>query len=121
MKKLEFRQLDTKTLEKVLKQAEKGKVNSRTFYKAFNFVEDNNENIRQFDTGTDVVKYLNEQGIPEAEHYKYIFTCINGEGTKLYLLNGWHFCDRLYYLVSTIGWSTGDKEADGNISIEVNY
>ena len=84
-------------------------------------VEDNNENIRQFDTGADVVKYLNEQGIPEAEHYKYIFTCINGEGTKLYLLNGWHFCDRLYYLVSTIGWSTGDKEADGNISIEVNY
>ncbi|MCT7563307.1 hypothetical protein [Aliarcobacter butzleri] len=120
-KELKFSNLDNLTLEKIIAQSEKGKVNSRTFYKAFNLIEDENGDIKQFDTSEDIKKFLSEKGIPESEQYKYIFTCINGEGTKLYLVNGWHFCDRLFYVISTISWSCGDKTKDSDIYIEVNY
>lgn len=117
----EFKELETNVLNKVLKQAEKGKVNSRTFFKAFNLIEDENKDVKQFDTSEDVKRFLNENGINESEQYKYIFTCVNAEGTKLSLLNGWHFCDRLFYVVSTTSWSCGDRTKDADIYIETNY
>lgn len=119
--KIEFKELDKNVLDKILVQAEKGKVNSRTFHKAFNFIEDEHKNTRQFETADEVKKFLLENGVPETEQYKYVFTCVDGEGTKLYLLNGWHMCNRLYYLVSTTSWSTGNKEKDANVYIEANY
>lgn len=117
----EFKELEIEVLEKILKQAEKGKVNSRTFFKVFNLIEDENNDIKQFDTSEEVKKFLYENGIKESEQYKYIFTCVNGEGTKLFLVNGWHFCDRLFYVVSTTSWSCGDKVKDADIYIETNY
>lgn len=119
--KYTFTDLDKNTLDKVLAQAEKGKVNSRTFYKAFPLIETEDADVRQFDTANDVAAFLTAQGIEEKEQYKYIFTCVDGEGTKLFLLNGWHMCNRLYYVVSTKSWSTGNHEKDGKIYIEVNY
>ena len=120
-KKYTFTDLDKDVLEKIITQSSKGKVNSRTFYKAFPLIETEHKEIRQFDTSKDVADFLNEQGIPEDSHYKYTFTCVDGEGTKLYLLNGWHFCNRLFYVVSTKSWSTGNHEKDGDLYIEVNY
>ena len=64
---------------------------------------------------------LYENGIKESEQYKYIFTCVNGEGTKIFLVNGWHFCERLFYVVSTTSWSCGDIVKDADIYIETNY
>ncbi len=118
---INFSNLDKSTLEKIIAQSKKGKVNSRTFYKAFSFIETENKEIRQFDTVNDVSNFLNECGIDEKEHYKYIFTCVDGESNKLFLLNGWHICNRLFYLVTPISWSTGNKDADGKLQIEVNY
>lgn len=120
-KKLNFSNLDDSTLERIIAQSEKGKVNSRTFYKSFNLIEDENGDVKQFDTAEEVKKFLTENGVLIDEQYKYIFTCVNGEGIKLSLVNGWYFIDRLFYVVSTKSWSTGNKTVDSELYIEVNY
>jgi hypothetical protein len=108
---INFSDLDKLTLKKILAQSKRGKVNSRTFYKAFPLVENDYNEINQFDTAKEVSDFLEIQGIVEAD----------GESNKLILLNGWHFFNRLFYVVSTKSWSCGDKELDGELYIEVNY
>ena len=120
-KKHTFTDLETNVLEKIIAQSLKGKVNTRTFYKAFTFIDTEHDEIRQFDTSKEVTDFLTEQGIPEDSHYKYIFTCVDGERDKLILLNGWHYCNRMFYVVSTKSWSTGNLEKDGQLYIEANY
>lgn len=118
---LTFKYLDEKTFDKIKTQSEKGKVNARTFYKAFNLIESDNGDLKQFDTREEVTNFLTSQGIKEGEQYKYVFTCVDGEGSKLLLINGWHYCNRLYYVVSTTSWSSGVNEIDKDLYIEVNF
>lgn len=39
----------------------------------------------------------------------HVWTVVDGEGRKLYLINGWHFINRLGYIYTKVAWKEGDE------------
>lgn len=120
MKKINFIEINKKQLDEVLEKAKDGTIDADYFDSVFPLVQ-NDDEVIQFNTVKEVSEFLNKHGVSEAEYYKYIFTCVDGDSGDLILLNGWRMCNRLFYVVSTKSWSTGNKEADGNLYIEAMY
>ena len=52
--------------------------------------------------------------------YQHVWTRVDGESGRLILLNGWHICNRLDYVLCTEPWGSG-KESDSEVYIEVRY
>jgi len=44
----------------------------------------------------------------------HVWTVVDGEGCKLYLLNGWHICNRLGYVYTKVAW-----KQDEDIVVEI--
>jgi hypothetical protein len=119
-KQYKFEDTNKEVLKKFLDVAEHEQIDIDVFQQTFPLIE-NDGYVAQFYDAEEVVKFLNSQNIDSTEHYKYIFTCVDGDGQYLILLNGWHLCNRLFYVVSTKSWSTGDKEKDSKVYIEALY
>lgn len=119
-KQYEFKDTSKKVIEDLVQLAKEGTLSTKQFDKAFSLVE-NQDEVIQFETASEVSNFLKEQGVSESQHYKYIFTCVDGDDDSLLLLNGWHLCNRLFYVVSTNSWSTGNKEDDGSIFLDFAY
>lgn len=119
-KKYKFEDTNKEVLKKILDVAEHKQIDIDVFQQTFPLIE-NDGYVTQFYDAEEVVKFLNSQNIDSTEHYKYIFTCVDGDGRYLILLNGWHLCNRLFYVVSTKSWSTGDKDKDSKVYIEALY
>lgn len=124
MKKIEFKSVSEKDLKILIEQSEKkanGKIHGKTFNRIFKFVTNENGEIMFFDSVKDVETFLNEQGIEKDDHYKYVFTAIDGEGSSMSVLNGYHRVNRLGYYISNVSWSCGDKEKDNKLYFEANF
>ena len=52
--------------------------------------------------------------------YQHIWTLVDGDSGKECLINGWHRCNRIAYVVCETPWGNG-SEADSNIYIESKY
>ena len=39
-----------------------------------------------------------------------VWTVIDGEGSKLYVVAGWHFVNRLGYIITELPWENGTEE-----------
>ncbi len=120
-KTLNFEILEEEILKDILKKSKIGPIETDVFLKTFPLVESENEEEKHFDTAKQVIEFLNNHNINSEEHYKYVFTCVDGDSGDLILINGWHFCNRLFYVVSTKSWSTGDKDKDSEVYIETMY
>ena len=54
------------------------------------------------------------------EPHQHVWTRVEGDSGKLVLINGWHICNRLDYLICKQPWGDGTDE-DKDIYIEVKY
>lgn len=54
------------------------------------------------------------------EPYRHVWTVVDGDSGKLIILNGWHLCNRIHYLLTDTPWGDG-SESDKDIYIEVTY
>ena len=52
--------------------------------------------------------------------YQHIWTLVDGDSGKCCLINGWHRCDRLAYVVCEVPWGDG-SDNDSNVYIESKY
>lgn len=52
--------------------------------------------------------------------YQHIWSIVDGEDGNLILLNGYHMCNVLDYIVCKIPWGLGEDN-DKDIDIEVDY
>lgn len=116
---IQFKDLDKKSLDEILEISKTSKIDEDLFNKTFPLIKQNGC-IKIFDDLDYLKDFLNINGIDNKEHYKYVFTCINGEGIKCSLLNGFHGFNRLYYVVSKVSWGTGNFVNDAYISIETD-
>lgn len=78
----------------------------------------NGDEIMQLDEYSDAISHSKKYD--EVNPYRHIWTCVDGESNKLILLNGYHLCNRLYYVVSPEPWGTGE-DTDKDIYIEAEY
>lgn len=121
--KYNFKDLEPKVLKEVLDAVEAsddGLIDTELFEKAFPIVLTEGGEEMQFDTSAEVSSFLISQGIPQGQQFKYVFTCIDGDD-GMRLSNGWHMCNRLFYLVTTNSWSTGNEEHDSSLMIDTKY
>jgi hypothetical protein len=40
----------------------------------------------------------------------YIWTIVDGSNSKMYLIPGWHYINRIGYALTTIPWKEGEKD-----------
>ena len=52
--------------------------------------------------------------------HQHILTLVDGDSGKCCLINGWHWCNRLAYVVCETPWGTGE-ESDSDVYIESKY
>lgn len=64
--------------------------------------EDTGE-LKTFETYGEELKYVKKYPMNK------VWTCVDGEGDKLYLINGFHYVNRLYYVLSVNPWEPGTE------------
>ena len=52
--------------------------------------------------------------------YQHVWTLVEGDSGKECLINGWHVCNRLAYVVCEVPWGIG-TESDTDVYIESKY
>ena len=78
-----------------------------------------------FETYGDDLLELKEKASAIAEKngtkpYQHIWTVVDGDSGDLLLLNGWHLCNRINYVLCENAWGDG-TENDSKIYIEAKY
>jgi hypothetical protein len=92
-----------------------------------------NEDDKKFSDFQEAVKYVekhiiqkpydNWNGVDETlcnKPYQHIWSIVEGDNGKLILLNGYHKCNVLDYLVCKTPWGTGE-DSDADVYLEVKY
>lgn len=52
--------------------------------------------------------------------YQHIWTLVDGDSGKCCIINGWHWCNRLAYVVCEVPWGDG-SDNDSEVYIESKY
>lgn len=52
--------------------------------------------------------------------YRHIWTAVDGGGIDILLQNGYHMCNRLFYIVCETPWGDG-TDTDKDVYIEAEY
>lgn len=52
--------------------------------------------------------------------YQHVWTLLDGDSGKCCLINGWHYCNRLAYVVCETPWGDGSDD-DSDVYIESKY
>lgn len=74
-----------------------------------------------FDLFDQVELYMKINNINHGEElYRYIWTVVDGDSGDLVIINGFHFCNRVGYVLCTNPWGSGEI-SDRNIYIEAEY
>lgn len=102
-----------KTIEEVIKLRAFNK-----FFKPLDEPEKEKGYTWQFDMkndATDEAKKLDSEN-----PYRHIWTAVDGDGSDVILLNGYHYCNRIFYIVCETPWGNGEM-SDKDIYIEAQY
>lgn len=102
-----------KTIEEVIKLRAFNK-----FFKPLDEPEMSKGSTWQFEAADEAKKIASQYD--ENNLYRHIWTAVDGEGSDIILLNGWHACNRLFYIVCETPWGSGE-ESDKDIYIEAQY
>ena len=93
------------------------------FEEAYKPIQDDDGIELQFDTYQEALDYVKENIIKEENiedlhmKYRYIWTAIDSDDSYIFS-NGYHMCNRLFYVVCKNPWGTNDDEENKNISIQ---
>lgn len=82
-----------------------------------------NEDTFHFESLNEVEDYLSENNLDYGEErYRYIWTMVDGDNDTVVLINGFHFVNRLGYVVCQIPWGyDNSQETNKNIYIEATW
>ena len=82
-----------------------------------------NEDTFHFESLQEVEDYLSENNLDYGEErYRYIWTMVDGDNDTVVLINGFHFVNRLGYVVCQIPWGyDNSQETNKNIYIEATW
>lgn len=108
------------TYEKILEKAEKKPLSVKQFDEFFKpFIKDDQTMLFDFpeEATYQANSYAHKQG---TKTYQHIWTCVDGDNGKLILINGWHLCNRIAYVVCETPWGDGSDQ-DSDIYIEARY
>lgn len=108
------------TYEKILEIADKKPLTIRQYEKFFKpVIKDDQTILFDFkeEAATQANVFANSQG---TKPYQHIWTLVDGDSGKCCLINGWHWCNRLAYVVCETPWGDGSED-DSNVYIESKY
>ena len=82
-----------------------------------------NENTFHFESLNEVEDYFSKNNLDYGEEqYRYIWTMVDGDNDTVVLINGFHFVNRLGYVVCQIPWGyDNSQETNKNIYIEATW
>ena len=82
-----------------------------------------NEDTFHFESLKEVEDYFSENNLDYGEErYRYIWTMVDGDNDSVVLINGFHFVNRLGYVVCQIPWGyDNSQETNKNIYIEATW
>lgn len=82
-----------------------------------------NEDTFHFESLQEVEDYLSENNLDYGEErYRYIWTMVDGDNDTVVLINGFHFVNKLGYVVCQIPWGyDNSQETNKNIYIEATW
>ena len=82
-----------------------------------------NEDTFHFESLKEVEDYLSENNLDYGEErYRHIWTMVDGDNDSVVLINGFHFVNRLGYVVCQIPWGyDNSQETNKNIYIEATW
>ena len=82
-----------------------------------------NEDTFHFESIKEVEDYFSENNLDYGEErYRYIWTIVDGDNDSVVLINGFHFVNRLGYVVCQIPWGyDNSQEINKNIYIEAKW
>ena len=82
-----------------------------------------NEDTFHFESLKEVEDYFSENNLDYGEEqYRYIWTMVDGDNDTVVLINGFHFVNRLGYVVCQIPWGyDNSQETNKNIYIEATW
>ena len=82
-----------------------------------------NEDTFHFESLQEVEDYLLENNLKYGEgRYRHIWTMVDGDNDSVVLINGFHFVNRLGYVVCQIPWGyDNSQEINKNIYIEAKW
>ena len=82
-----------------------------------------NENTFHFESLQEVEDYFSENNLDYGEErYRYIWTMVDGDNDTVVLINGFHFVNRLGYVVCQIPWGyDNSQETNKDIYIEATW
>lgn len=82
-----------------------------------------NENTFHFESLNEVEDYFSENNLDYGEErYRYIWTMVDGDNDTVVLINGFHFVNRLGYVVCQIPWGyDNSQETNKDIYIEATW
>ena len=80
-----------------------------------------NENTFHFESLKEVEDYFSENNLDYGEElYRYIWTMVDGDNDTVVLINGFHFVNRLGYVVCKNPWGYGTSD-DKRLYIEATW
>ena len=82
-----------------------------------------NEDTFHFESLQEVEDYFSENNLDYGEErYRYIWTMVDGDNDTVVLINGFHFVNRLGYVVCQIPWGyDNSQETNKDIYIEATW
>lgn len=108
------------TYEKILEIADKKPLTIRQYEKFFKpVIKDHQTILFDFkeEAATQANVFTHALG---TKPYQHIWTLVDGDSGKCCLINGWHWCNRLAYVVCETPWGDGSED-DSNVYIESKY
>lgn len=108
-KDINFKPMEEEKYQQILRMANEGTIDMDTFDSFFNLLtEKDSDCILQLESPDEVKNYLKNSGL-RFDFYRHVFTAVEGDNGEVVLLNGWHACNRLFYVLVENGWGYADK------------
>lgn len=114
-----------KTYEQILEMADKKPLTVKQFddyFKPIELLEGVGEGYLHdySQEATKIAKELIQKNNLKTEVHQHIWTVVDCDSGKACVINGWHICNRIGYMVCRTPWGNG-TENDSNVYIEAKY
>jgi hypothetical protein len=88
------------------------------FDETFKPIDDQHDQTWQFESKNEATKEAEK--LSKEHPYRHIWTVVDGDDGSLVAINGYHLCNRLFYIVCETPWGEG-LPSDKDIYIEAEY
>jgi hypothetical protein len=114
--------MSKKTYEQILEMADKKPLTVKQFDDYFKplFNDDEHYIVDYAKEATKMAEDYIKNNNLTTKPYQHVWTVVDGSSGKLCTINGWHFCNRIGYMVCETPWGDG-TENDSNVYIEAKY